>query len=222
MILDILTLTLDPVAPFGGTVQETNRYFSGRFSEYAKEHGNDRSNFLTRYPAVIVREIKGCIQVTGINEGAGFLDAYVRQDRESFPGQEILRISWDSPKISTKMEFGPVEEMLDYEFVTPWAGLTQENYRKFYTLKGKTERDAFVAKILADSLHTLAHALGMDEPGPVTCTTNLHFQKPRINGKSTIVFTGKFQMNFRIPDFLALGKSVGRGYGAIIFTGSSP
>lgn len=219
MILDIFTITLDPATMSGSTVQEMNRFFSAALSEYIKERKTegkpDQSPFLTRYPAVIAREIKGRIRVTGINEGAQYLTVSAGEDREFFPGHETWRISRDYKEPGTQYTFGPSDTMIDYEFVTPWAGLTQENYRKFYTLKGKTERDEFVAKILAGSVRSLARALDAGETGSLACTTNLHFQKTKIDGENTIVFTGKFRMDFCIPDFLALGKFVGRGYGAV-------
>ena len=45
--------------------------------------------------------------------------------------------------------------------------------------------------------------------------TNLHFQKDRLKGASVMTFTGKFQVNFQIPEYLGIGKSVSQGYRAV-------
>ena len=53
-----------------------------------------------------------------------------------------------------------------YEFLTPWLALNQQNAKKFYDLKGKTERDSFMQKILTRNLITLAKSIDYDLPLP--------------------------------------------------------
>ncbi len=112
-------------------------------------------------------------------------------------------------------EFGISDTIRSYEFVTPWLALNQENYKRFYTLKGKEERDEFVRKILIGNIISMSKSLGYEVPGMIKCDTNLHFQKDRLKDVSVMTFTGKFHANFLIPDYLGIGKSVSRGFGAV-------
>jgi hypothetical protein len=61
----------------------------------------------------------------------------------------------------------------------------------------------------------MSKSLGYEVPAQIKCDTNLHFQKDRLKDVSVMTFTGKFQVNFLIPDYLGLGKSVSRGFGAV-------
>ena len=112
-------------------------------------------------------------------------------------------------------EFGISDKIRSYEFATPWLALNQENYKRFYALKGKEERDEFVRKILIGNIISMSKSLGYEVPAQIKCDTNLHFQKDRLKDVSVMTFTGKFHVNFLIPDYLGLGKSVSRGFGAV-------
>ena len=102
-----------------------------------------------------------------------------------------------------------------YEFLTPWLALNQQNAKKFYDLKGKPERDAFMQKLLLGHLGALAKSLDYKPPVPVTCEPKVRFRRDRIDHENIIVFLGKFQTNLRIPDFLGIGQEVSRGFGTI-------
>ena len=41
---------------------------------------------------------------------------------------------------------GSSDKIHTYEFLTPWLALNQQNAKKFYDLKGKPKRDAFMTK----------------------------------------------------------------------------
>jgi hypothetical protein len=152
--------------------------------------------------------------VIGINEGALFLKQFADANRELQIGPDTYRIAEHDISIRDE-EFGISETIHSYEFATPWLALTQENYKKFYKLTGKPARDDFVRKILIDNITTLSKSLGYEVPAPITCDANLHFQKDRLDGVSVMTFTGKFQVNFEIPEYLGIGKSVSQGYGAV-------
>lgn len=209
MILHTCTLTLAP-----GPASALRGFLAEKFTEYTARHRDESENFIHRYAAVQCKDIEGKTVVIGIREGAQFLE-------ETFAGKEGILVGGTQWKmegpavIAREGSFGPSEKMHSYEFVTPWLALNQENSRKFYLLRGKPERDTFIRKILVAHIETLAKSLGCDVPDPIKCEVNLHFQKERVGKENLIVFTGKFQAGFVIPDYLGIGQSVSQGFGTV-------
>lgn len=214
MILRTFTLSLASSQPAPGLATGLHDFFATRFNEYAALHRGEAGTFIHRYPVVQFRMIGNVPTATGINEGADCLRQLAAECNGIRVGENSYTIA--GPVVPPKEEeFGISDTIRSYEFVTPWLALNQEDARKFYTLKGKPERDAFIRKILTENILSMARSLNYPVPGPIACTVNIHFQKERINGAGVLVFTGKFQANFLIPDLLGIGKSVSRGFGAV-------
>jgi hypothetical protein len=211
MILRTFTLTLDRTGMSRVSSDELRRFLDAKLAEYVALHPEGAATFIHRYPVIQYKRIDDIPTVIGINEGAEALRELFRDSTEILPGVAIT-----GRGAAVKEEaFGPADTPCSYEFATPWIGLNQENYRKFFKLSGKPERDAFMKKMLAASIATMAKSLDCDVPGPVRCEVNLHFQKERLDGVGIMTFTGKFQAAFLIPDHLGIGKSIGRGFGAV-------
>ena len=220
MILRTIALTFDSTCPVHGSVPELRGFFATKFADYTELHRQEADSFIHRYPAVQCKVIRGFSTVIGISEGAAFLKEFAEESREIQIGPDTYRIAEHDIAIRDE-EFGISEIVHSYEFATPWLALTQENYKKFYKLTGKPARDEFVRKILVDTILSLSKSLDCVVSAPIICDTNLHFQKDQLNGASVMTFTGKFQVNFQIPEYLGIGKSVSQGYGAVrrIFRG---
>ena len=220
MILRTVTLTFDPDRPVHDPLPELRSFFNKKFAGFTQCHRQEAGSFIHRYPAVQCKVIRDFPTVIGISEGAAFLKEFSDESREIPLGPVTYRIAEHDIVIRDE-PFGCSDAVHSYEFATPWLALTQENYKKFYKLTGKPARDEFVQKIFVDTLLTLSKSLDYEVPVPISCDTNLHFQKDRLDGVSVMTFTGKFQVNFEIPDYLGIGKSVSQGYGAVrrIFRG---
>jgi len=214
MILHTFTLTLGSTRPIHGTAPALRGFFATKFTEYTELHQHDADKFIYRYPVVQYKMIKNVPTVIGINEGAEVLKKIFDEYQEIRLGAETYQIVERGISIRDE-EFGISDTIRSYEFTTPWLALNQENYRKFYTLKGKEERDEFVRKILIGNLISMSKSLGYEVPAPIKCDTNLHFQKDRLKNTSVMTFAGRFHVNFLIPDYLGIGKSVSRGFGAV-------
>jgi hypothetical protein len=211
MILRTFRLTLDRPGMARVSSDELRRVLAARLDAYVALHPADAATFIHRYPVVQYKRIDDVPTVIGINEGADTLLEISRKSTEILPGVTITGTGAGL----LEEAFGISDTPRSYEFATPWLGLNQENYRKFFKLKGKPERDVFIRKMLAASIATMAKTLNCPVPAPVSCEVNLHFTKERLDGVSVMSFTGKFQADFLIPDYLGIGKSVGRGFGAV-------
>ena len=216
MILPLFTLCLEPKNPLQFSLPEVRSSLARQLGEYQSrgQSGTPPGLVIHRYPAVQCKQVKNDLLLIGICQGAGFLRDLVRETPEILDGENRCTIVSRDAGIRDE-EFGVTETMYDYEFLTPWIALNQQHAKKFYDLKGKPARDAFMLKILLAHLNTLAKSLDYSPEKPVTCTAHVRFIRERIDRENVIVFLGKFRTNLCIPDYLAIGQSVSQGFGTI-------
>jgi hypothetical protein len=214
MHLDLFTLTLEPAEPLQFSLPGLRVYITGKLSEYTLLAQNNNTGFLHRYPAVQCKQLRHTLMVLGISQGATFLEELVRDQDEIKAGINRCTILTRNTAVQ-KEEFGTGGIPHTYEFLTPWLALNQQNAKKFYELKGKPERDAFMQKILVGNLETLAKSLDLPATMPITCEAKVKFRIDRIERENVIVFLGKFRTNLRIPDYFGIGQSVSKGFGTI-------
>jgi hypothetical protein len=214
MILHTFTLTLGSTRPIHGSAYELRGFFATKFTEYTELHQHIADKFIYRYPVVQYKMINGVPTVIGINEGAEVLKQIYDEYNEIRLGENIYNIVERGISIKDE-EFGLSDKIHSYEFVTPWLALNQKNYQKFYTLRGKPERDEFLRRILIGNIISMSKSLRYDVPGQIKCDARVRFRKDRLKDVSVMAFNGGFHANFTIPDYLGIGKSVSRGFGAV-------
>lgn len=216
MTLPIFTLFLDPVHPLRFSLPEFRAALARELAEFqaSAPDAAGAGQVVYRYPAILCRQLKNDLVVVGICQGARFLHHLACTAPELVPGDNSCRIISRDPELHNK-EFGITGRMHEYEILTPYLALNQQNAKKFYELKGKPARDAFMQKILTGHLNTLAKSLDYPLPEPITCTPHIRFIQERIDRENRIVFLGKFTTNLCIPDYLGIGQSVSAGYGTI-------
>ena len=114
-----------------------------------------------------------------------------------------------------EVEFGISTEILSYEFITPWIALSQDNYQRYLESKREARRELLRRTLIGN---ILSASKGLDyvvleeirlEIG------RLRLRKCELKGTSFIGFLGGFMVNFVIPDYMGLGKSVSRGFGTV-------
>jgi hypothetical protein len=183
-------------------------------AEYITLHKDDTAGFIHRYPVLQCKQIKTGLIMIGISQGAGWLCRSTHDRTILGTGESTCRITARDPAIRSE-PFGVADASITYEFLTPWLALNQQHAKKFYDLNGKLQRDAFMQKLLAAHLHTLAKSLDYGITIPVSCEAKVRFRRDRIGRENVMVFLGKFVTNLTIPDYLGIGLSVSQGYGTI-------
>jgi hypothetical protein len=213
MILKLFTISLIPVNPVQFSITELRSHLAGKLGEYTALHKENASGIIYRYPVVQCKQIKNSLISFGISQGADFLFEHTRGLKEISHGTTACTILERDSAIQLE-EFG-TGTLQTYEFLTPWLALNQQNAKKFYTLKGKVERDAFMHSILINNLAMLAKSLDYKIPEPIQCEAKIRFRIDRIGRENVIVFLGKFRTNLKIPDYFGIGQSVSQGFGTI-------
>jgi hypothetical protein len=214
MILRIFTLNLEPRDPLMFSMDELRSVLNCHLMEYISLHQATAGTFIHRYPVMQLKQLKSSLMVVGICQGADLLWQLGAGAREISAGRSSCAICSQDPKIRDEL-FGTSIGTHTYEFQTPYLALNQQNAKKFYDQNGKPARDAFMHRILAGHLATLAKSLDYPSSYPIRCDGHLRFKRERIDRENVMVFVGKFTTNLRIPDYLGIGQSVSSGYGTI-------
>ncbi|WP_321508568.1 CRISPR-associated endonuclease Cas6 [uncultured Methanoregula sp.] len=213
MNIRIFTLTLEPANPVTFSIENLRSFLNRNLLEYSAL-SPDREGFVHRYPAVQCKQVKDTLMAVGIAQGADFLQQLSSGMTVIAEGPEACTVTGRDPAVREEF-FGIAAEPATYEFQTSYLALNQQNARKFYDLKGKPERDAFLQKILAGNLSSLAKSLDCPLASPLTCEPKVRFRRERIERENIMVFYGKFRTNLSIPDYLGIGQSLSLGYGTV-------
>jgi hypothetical protein len=213
MIQKLFTIFLMPVNPMQFSVTEFRSYLAGKLDDYSTLHKENTAGFIYRYPVVQCKQFKTSLVTLGISQGADFLFEHTRGLKEISQGTAECTILERDTAIRLE-EFG-IGTPQTYEFLTPYLALNQQHAKKFYTLKGKVERDAFMHNILINNLGMLAKSLDYKIPEPIQCDAKIRFRIDRIERENVMVFLGKFRTNLKIPDYFGIGQSVSQGFGTI-------
>ena len=216
MPLETLTLTLTSSRPVRETGVQLRGFFATKFTEYELLHQHvDAGRLVYQYPKIQYKVIDGTPMVIGINEGAEVLkEIYDQYDRITL-GDNTYEIV--ERNITLREEaFGISHQILSYRFITPWLALNQRNYERYFRLDRSRQKNLLRQTLVGN---ILSMAKGLDYV--VTSQIRLDIGRVRhrmrtVKGVNMLGIECDFMVNFAIPDYLGLGKSVSRGFGAVV------
>ena len=214
MILKILRLTLHSDAPMRGDAAKLRGFFATSFNEYALLHQHVTDKLVYRYPLIQYKMLDGSPLVLGINEGANVLKEIYDKFDEIRLGDSSYAIMERGIMLKSE-EFGCTEEIHSYRFSSPWLALSQENYPKYLNASAEDKRD-LLRRILVGNLLSASKGLGYVAREHIRLDVGwMQDEICLLKGTKVTGIRGEFTTSFAIPDFMGLGKSVSRGYGAV-------
>ena len=174
--------------------------------------GRYREKFL--YPRIQVKILNEQIYLVGIKEGA---DPVLEMTKEL----ELLNfgnITFNVLDIDVEEsidQFKHVDQLLRYRFVSPWVALSKNTQNRYKFLKNK-DRTAFLNRLIGQNIVFLAREMRVELNDKVYTKLRLDslFPKP-VHENDWGSFSGEFQTNFVLPNYIGVGNGITRGYGAI-------
>ena len=177
-------------------------------------HHIEEDRLLYQYPRIQYKIINGCAMIIGVEEGIDVLKniynklGEVRLDFTETEFNQEIKI-----KVANWL-FGDCDDLVEYRFITPWMALNQKNYKRF--MRGSKEsNDKLLKSTLTGNILSLAKSLGYKIKARIYVRPKLSISKVNFKSNSMITFRGNFIVNFHIPDYLGIGKSVSRGFGTV-------
>ena len=153
--------------------------------------------------------------ILGINTGADILQK-IHEDIS------CLRIGRREYKIQEKRivlrtdHFGKIGGSFVYNLLSPWLALNEKNYEKYQRYGTWKQKKALLEKILVGNILSMSKSLGYTVPAPIEANIiNMKEVPTALKGTPMLGFLGTFSVNFEIPDYWGIGKSVSRGFGTV-------
>jgi hypothetical protein len=188
-------------------------YLGNKYKEIDLLHNHDQDKFIYRYPLVQYKVTDNIPMMIGINEAANIV-AKIGIDDDEFILDNKKYDSFQKQIIKSELEFGTTDDYVEYEFTSPWIALNQMNINK-YKKYNNVEKEEMLKKIIIGNIISLSKGLNYTVDKKISTWINFYEIKVMLKGIKHIAFKGNFKVNFNIPDYLGIGKSVSRGFGTI-------
>lgn len=200
--------------PIRGDSAKLRGFFANKFNSYLLLHNHlGKDKFLYKYPRIQYKTINRAKVILGLEEGINVLQSIYNQYEQIVLDNYAYQIF--SKEIVLKEEdFGIDPENIKYKFITPWFALNEENYQR-YKNYNYAERSDQLKSILIRNIMAIAKTFQYFVDSKIIVKTDLKETSIKFKRKDMIGFFGTFQVNFKLPDYIGLGKSVSRGFGTI-------
>ena len=160
MKYNIVTVTLKTDKKLISGASKVRGYIGNAYKEYPILHNHyNEGKFLYSYPYVQYKLINGNAVIVGIDEGGDIL-------KDIIPELSVLTLDREY-KITEKLiiekeaDIKPSSEEKHYEFITPWLGLNQNNYKKYINSKSWKDKKEILNRVLVGNLLSMSKGLGI-------------------------------------------------------------
>ena len=198
--------------------QETSKfrgYIGREFEKYPILHNHyGEGKFLYSYPLVQYQIMDGQASILGIEEGAEILKEIYPKITELKMGDSYYKVE-DHLIYDKEYDVNPLNEEIQYKFITPWIALNTKNYQQYKQNRDWKERKIMLNKILVGNILSMAKGLGIIVNRRIHVKSNLEPCSIEYKNVNMLAFTGEFKVNFEVPEFMGFGKGVSQGYGTV-------
>jgi len=201
--------------PVKGTASKIRGFVARQYDEYILLHHHLGQFLLFRYPLIQYKMIEGIPIIVGLNKGADILQKIYWDLNFFFIGDEKVQIR-EKILILRSDDYGSNSQFNDYYFLTPWLALNEKNYEKYQKLGTWERRKELLASILVGNIISMSKGLGYTVPEILKVEIKSIREMPvKLKDIPMLSFVGNFSVNFEIPDYWGIGKSVSRGFGTV-------
>ena len=183
-------------------------------------HHTENNKLIYRYPVVQYKVIDGNPLLIGIKGGVDSLWK-VFDNMSELNLDDITHEIFYKKSLLKQVHVGISDKQISYSFLTPWLALNEKNYEQYQKLGTWAKKKELLEKILIGNIISMSKSLGYTVPEPIKADIkNVKEVQTKLKSTPMLGFLGTFSVNFSIPDYWGIGKSVSRGFGTIIKVGS--
>ncbi len=174
--------------------------------------GNMRNRF--NYPRIQFTVVKQQPILVGINEGIKIV-ADVLKNIEMISVSFINWVVEEVEESYSKANFDDLDHIYNYEFLNPWVALSDQHLGRYKYFYG-SERVGYLNKILNKNIIFIIKEFQKLPEYKVINKIRMNGLKPMIDESLNAgMFTGDFQVNIKLPNFIGMGNAISRGYGTV-------
>ena len=217
MNIEILKLTIDIDTKLRPRHAEKIRGYLGNLfweNPYAHNH-LENGRFIYRYPCIQYKVLGNMCLLIGFNEGSKIIE-------KTFHDLKTINLDGTLEDILSKTlesylsSFSITSDKKKYTYLTPWLALNERNYEKYQRLGTQSERKRLLEKILVGNIISMSKGLSYTVSAPIEANIlKIKEVQTSLKGNPMLGFLCTFSVNFEIPDYWGIGKSVSRGFGTV-------
>ncbi len=178
------------------------------------QHANDEY-LVYNYPLIQYKIIKGNGFIIGLYKGA-VAAAKINLIKKQLNLRNTEYIVEQQTMSFLTTHIGIHDRSKKYKFLSPWLALNEKNYQKYQRSGTLAKRKELLEKILIGNILSISKSLGYTVPAPIEAKIiNLKEVPTKLKGIPMLGFLGTFSVNFKIPNYWGIGKSVSRGFGTV-------
>lgn len=213
MQLEVMRLSFENVEIAKRDIPKVRGFIASNYPEYDELHNHKGNKTIYRYPVIQYKSIEGIPCIIALNEGVRVLKKIENEVDNITIENKIIDIFEKRIKYE-KDEYGISDTLLKYEFDSPWMCLNDKNF-KIYTKSNDEEKKELLKRILIGNILSMSKSMGYTVEEKINVYLELKSCNIKFKNKDMLGFKGYFIINFKIPNYLGLGKSVSRGFGAV-------
>ena len=178
------------------------------------QHANDEY-LVYNYPLIQYKIIKGNGFIIGLDKGAVAIAKMNLLKKQLYLKNTQYIVEQQTMSFLVP-HIGIHDKTQKYKFLSPWLALNEKNYQKYQRFGTLAKRKELLEKILIGNILSMSKSLGYTVPAPIEVKIlNLKEKQTSLKGTPMLGFLGTFSVNFEIPDYWGIGKSVSRGFGTV-------
>lgn len=214
MDIDLLIFKLGKNLINRRDIPKLRGFIADKYSQHVEFHNHmENGGFKYGYPMIQYKVVDSAPVLIAINEACQLLIKLSFELKEININEKMIEINEKEFTVK-KEKFGLSQEPIQYHFLTPWMALNQDNYKKFLDCDN-IEKEELLNKIIIGNVLSISKSLSYFIEEKIIVESDLEPCKVNFKNQAMIAFKGSFWTNFYIPDYLGIGKSVSRGFGAI-------
>lgn len=187
-------------------------YIGNKYIEENLFHNHNTEGVIYRYPLVQYKIVNKTPMIIGINEGAKVVRKIAFENEIELDNSKIQILSKEIKDEIVLIE--EADEYIHYEFLTPWIALNQKNIKE-YKNSNSIEKEELLKKILIGNVISTCKGLNYTIEKQLYCWHNLKPIYVNLKNVKHVAFKGEFKINFKLPQYIGIGKSVSKGFGTI-------
>lgn len=196
-------------------------YFANKFKDVLFHQHKKDGSLRYKYPLIQYKIIDNKPLIVGLGEGAEkiinhFMDIDKLQFEDEIYSNPAGRLNVDQEEVFINNNYDM--PAYKYNFITPWLGLSQKNYKKYrhdYLDASAKKKMKFLKRLIIGNILSFAKGIDWWIEEEIVIEAKLEEISVKFKNEAMIGFKGYFYSNIYLPEFIGLGKSTSRGFGTI-------